>query len=95
MNLTLDTKICKSEELIEAPLDESIALMSIENGKYYGLENVAKDIWNSIESPKTINQIVENLLSKYEVDREVCEKETLLFLEKIGAKSMIKIDQEV
>lgn len=95
MNLTLETIVCKSEELIEAPLDESIALMSIENGKYYGLENVASDIWKSIESPKKINEIVENLIKKYSVDREVCEKETLIFLQKLKDNSMIKINQVI
>ncbi len=91
MKLTLESTVSKSEELIQASLEESIALMSIENGRYYGLENVAKNIWLQLETPKQIQDIVKELQQQYEVEKDLCQSETLQFLETLWGKKMIEV----
>ena len=55
-------------------------MVNIASGSYYGVSDVARAIWEAIEHPKKVSDLVDDLTSAYNVDRSKCEEETLLFL---------------
>jgi hypothetical protein len=48
-------------------------MMSIEAGRYYGLNAVASRIWELLDAPRTIPQLCEQLVGEFEVDALTCE----------------------
>lgn len=89
--LNINSVISKKEDAVMAELDGKVVIMSIENGQYYGLDEIGTDIWKRIEGTVTVKSIVEQLVQEYEVSEERCIEELITFLQSIDSKGLIKI----
>ena len=54
-------------------------MMSIEAGRYYGVNAVGARIWELLESPKTIEQLCAQICAEFDVDAQTCETAVLEF----------------
>lgn len=88
------TLLKKSDDLLEAPMEESLALMSIEEGKYYGMNPVAKYIWKQLDEPISYQLLIQKILAKYEVDKTTCQTETQSFINDLLSRKMIHLNNE-
>lgn len=84
-----DTIISKTEEVVLAELDGKVVMMSIANGQYYGLDEVGSIIWEMMSEPVQVKNIVARLMQEYDVTQEECEKDIMVFLEKLYEKKLI------
>ena len=64
-------------------------MIDFETGKYFLIKGVGNDIWDMLQEEITPNQIIEKLLSEYDVEREECETSVMAFLEKMKAYDFI------
>lgn len=87
-------KIYKKSELVEGQLDDSQIVMDIERGKYFGLNSLGRKIWELLESPLTLDEIINRLLSEYQVSEEVCYKEVSSFINKAISLGIIEKREE-
>ena len=87
----LDSTISPSEDLVSSDLDGEIVMMSIENGEYYGLDEIGSRIWTLLEEPKKVSELCDILLEEFEVEREQCEEEVLAFLNEMASDDLIHI----
>lgn len=58
-------------------------MIDFESGKYFMIKGTGNDIWDLIQEETTVDEIVEKLLSEYDVSREECEKAVNEFLDKL------------
>ena len=86
-------QIKKFKSFFAAPfnVNDEILMMSIEDGKYYGLNPVGSEIWKLIEEPKTIEEIIPALMEIFDIDEESCRKESLDFIESMIKNNIITI----
>lgn len=89
--LSLNSVIQRNPDVIAAEAGEDVVMVSIDKGYYYGVSDVARAIWEAIERPKKVSDLVGDLVETYNVDRSLCEKETLLFLEDMLTECLLKV----
>ena len=89
--LDLHSVIQSDPEIIAAEAGEDVVMVSIENGQYYGVSQVAKEIWQAIEQPTRVSNLISDLVANYNVDRTLCEKDTLAFLEQLLAERLLQV----
>ena len=89
--LTTDSLISQTEELVASEIDGETVMMSIENGKYYGLDNIGSFIWEQIESPVSVSDLMDMILLDYDIDRETCERDVMAFLKKLYDDDIILV----
>ena len=89
--LSLQSMIQRDPEIIGAEAGEDLVMVSIETGHYYGVSKIAKDIWRMIESPVTVSDLINHLMTNFEVDRACCEEQTLAFLEELLAEGLLQV----
>ena len=58
-------------------------------GNYYIIKGVGNIIWDMLYEDITANEIIEKLLSEYDVSREECEKSVIEFLDKLKKADFI------
>ena len=75
-----DTILRRNEKIIATNLDQEVVMMHIDRGSYFGLDPVGSDIWHFADEPKTVGDICDYLMSRYAVERALCEKEVRQFL---------------
>lgn len=86
-----DTVWVRSEEAISTPIsDRELALMSIEQGKYYGLNEVSSRIWELLEQPASVREICERLQAEYAVDEVTCREQVQEFMAALKKRDLVR-----
>jgi Coenzyme PQQ synthesis protein D (PqqD) len=89
--LNLSSIVQRTPDIIAAEAGKDVVMVNIANGFYYGVSNVARFIWEAIERPIKISDLIDDLASTHDVDRSECEEETLSFLEDLLAEELLQV----
>ena len=89
--LNLDCVVQRDKDMIAAEADQDIVMVSIAKGNYYAVSDMAREIWEAIDRPKKISDLIEDLTATYNVDRHVCEEETFSFLEDLRTEGLLQV----
>jgi hypothetical protein len=92
--LNLNCVVQRDPDVIAAEADRDLVMVSIANGLYYGISDVARDIWEKIEQPRKISDLIDDLAGTYNIDRNTCEQETFSFLEDLRSEGLVKVSHE-
>lgn len=82
-------KYQRNADILVTEMDGSLMMMSIEVGKYFELNPVSKRIWELFETPNSIEEVVEVLLTEYEISKEDCEKEVITHVDTLIDEKII------
>jgi hypothetical protein len=88
-NIKLTDKVHRNKDLLSTDMDGETVMMSIENGEYYGLDSIASRIWELIEHPMEVRQLVVTLMDEYDVGKDECVSDTMGFLEQLLDKELL------
>ncbi len=89
--LSLQSVIAQSPELVSTSIESQTALMSIDNGAYYGMDRVGSRVWELIEQPRAVSAVVDQLLNEFAVERATCEQHVLTFLQKLADADLLQV----
>jgi hypothetical protein len=89
---SLATIITRRPDLMTSELSETeLVMLNIERGSYYGMADTAKDIWNQLDTPRSIAAVCDQLMTQYAVDRETCEREVLAFVKDMLNDDLVQV----
>ena len=66
----------RSSNIESAIMGEEVGLLNIETGKYYILDGIGKSIWLLLEKKICLDDLVESLVVEYDVEKNICKKDT-------------------
>jgi hypothetical protein len=90
--LTSDTIIKRNEtKFLASAIGEEIVMMNIDNGDYIGINNVGGVIWNLIDAPTRVEDVINKTVEQYEVSTEQGKTEISAFLENMLEQEMLII----
>ena len=92
--LTLNSIIQRDPEVIAAEADQELIMVSVATGHYYGLSDVAREIWDTIERPTRVSDLIDNLVASYSVNSSSCEEQTLSFLGALLGEGLLQVKDE-
>ncbi len=75
-------------------LAEEAVILSLRNGKYYGVNHVGAAIWSIIQQPVTLSEIESALMKEYAVDEPTCRTEVESFLDNMIREELIDVIDE-
>lgn len=87
-----DTLVSRNDEPVAVEVDRTVVMMSVEQGKYFGLEGTGPRIWALLERPRSVQELCEALMAEYQVEPETCLREVTAFLEELRRTRLIQID---
>ena len=80
----------EENRLLISPLGDETVVMDTDSGDYIGINAVGTSIWNLIQQPVTVQEILQSLISEYEVTEEQCLQEITIFLERLEELKLLK-----
>ncbi len=89
--LTMNNVIAQGDDQVSTVVDGKAVLMSVDNGKYYNMEEVATRIWSLIETPMAVGAVCDQMVQEFEVERAVCETDVLELLTKLLENGLIRV----
>jgi hypothetical protein len=88
--MALDDIVAQGKGSIVSDMAGEKVMLSVRNGKYYGFGDIGGKIWDMMERPIAVGQLVDTLLSEYEVERGECERHVLSFLELLAKEGLLE-----
>ena len=87
--MTDTTVLSRREGLMTADMNGSAVMMDIMSGKYYNLGEVGGRIWEMLEEPMTLRNLVQKLTDEYDVSAERCRSDMLPFLNTLIERGLL------
>jgi hypothetical protein len=88
---TPDSRLVLSRDQVSCDLAGDAAIVNLNNGVYYGLDAVGARVWNLMREPITFAQMVDTLLTIYDVDRPTLETDIRAFVHQLAAQGLVEI----
>jgi hypothetical protein len=85
------TLISRSPSVLTAEVDGEIVMMSIEQGRYFGLDDIGSDIWKRIEPPCSFAALVDGLAADYQADRATIAADVQALLDRMADQDVVKL----
>jgi coenzyme PQQ biosynthesis protein PqqD len=82
----LDKKVTRDENVAWRIIGDEAVLLSAEDSSVHSLDAVGTRIWELCDGEKTVSEIVDQVVSEFEVDRETAEKDVVEFIEELMNK---------
>ena len=89
--IQIDSLVIQRSEIDTADINGEKAMMDLEKGQYFVLNGVGSRIWDIIEEPRAVGDIISDLIAEFDVDRQTCEQSTMFFLERLSNAELINI----
>jgi len=91
--LTLATVLSRQDEIIVSDLSKTEAVMlNMDRGFYYGVEDVAKFIWDALAQPVAVAEICDRVMAYFvDVERTTCEEDTLAYAQELLEEGLVHV----
>jgi hypothetical protein len=86
-----DAVVARTDESLSTTLDGEAVLLQPEGGMYYGMNEVGTLLWERLEEPATVGDLRDALLSEFDVDRAVADRDLQRFLADVEAAGLVEI----
>lgn len=90
--VTMHSLVSHTDDILTCDIDEEKVMMSIDKGQYFGLDPIGSRIWEMLETPQKVSDIIATLLDHYDVDGPTCKRDTLAFLHMLSEKGLLRIE---
>ncbi|HVC57501.1 MAG TPA: PqqD family peptide modification chaperone [Stellaceae bacterium] len=85
------TLVSRSPSVLAAEVDGEVVMMSIEKGRYFGLDDIGSDIWKRIETPCSFAELIDRLVADYDSDRATIAEDARALLERMAAQDAVRL----
>lgn len=89
--LTLDSTLSQTNKQVSADMGGEVAMLNIESGNYYHLNETGTRIWELLETPLKGSELCDRLQAEFDIDRETCETEVLKHLQQLLRNEMVEV----
>lgn len=89
-----DSVLQRVDDLISCDLDGEVALMSVANGKYYGLNAMGSRIWALLAEARPVGEVCGLLQGEFQVELGQCRDEVLAFVRELAQEQLIRVADE-
>lgn len=90
-HLTSETVIRRCGTPLSTEVDGETLLMSVESGRYYGLDEVGSDVWRRLDKPASVAALCLSLGQVYDGDADQIERDVIALLVQLHAEGLIEV----
>jgi hypothetical protein len=90
-NISLNTVIKSNNQQMTADLGGELAILDLQSGVYYGLDEVGARIWNLLASPRTLLELRDAILAEYNVEPERCEQDLVKLISDLSRHKLVEL----
>jgi hypothetical protein len=89
--IALSSIVRRRSGLSAQDVDDTLVVTDETTTWCYGMECIARQIWQLLDCPRTVGDLSSALMDGYEIDRERCDSDVLEFLEELNREGLIEI----
>ena len=86
-----DTRVVAPTHLRASILQDETILLDAETGQYFGLDGVARHIWDHLQSTRTVGELADLVQEAYDVDLDTCLADVKSFVRELADSGLITV----
>ena len=83
-------RFIQNKAIVQSQIGEEVVMLDMESGFYFGLNSVASVIWGLLADEIGFESLVDQLMTKFDVERALCEADTKELLDQMMEKNIIR-----
>ena len=80
-----------ADKFLARRISNETVMMNLESGDYIGINQTGSEIWEKLETPVSVQSLIDQILQQYEVPEEQCKTETISYLQQMLAQEMLTV----
>lgn len=81
-----------ANQFVTTEMEDGLVALIIESGKYFQFKGpVSKAIWEALETPRSVDEVVELLMGRFQVTRALCQEEVTRFIGQLAAAGLVRL----
>lgn len=80
-----------SPNQVASAVGEDLAILDLDHSIYYGLDAVGARIWELLQEPTPLTQVVSKLVSEFEVDEATASEDLLALVRELLDKQLVEV----
>jgi hypothetical protein len=89
--LSSRSTVVASRAQVSADLGDEVAILGTSGGMYYGVRGVGARVWELVQHPVAVAEIVDAIAAEYEVDRATVRRDVLGFLRTLLREGLVSV----
>jgi len=85
-----DSLVRVSSNQVYSRLGDEVAILELDRGVYYGLNDTGSFLWNLMQKPVRVNEMRAALVEEFDVDADTAEKDLLRVLADLRDAGLIE-----
>ncbi len=81
----------QNAEIIQSKIGEEVVMLDMESGFYFGLNSVASVIWAMMKDGITFEDLCNQLMEQFDVEKSLCETDTQELIDQLLEKKIIRV----
>ena len=77
--------------MMSAHVGNAVVMLHLERNAYYDLDAIGAAIWQHLESPRRIGELIDWLMDRYDVDRVRCAADVMAFVSDAVAEGIVRV----
>ncbi|MGD0540811.1 MAG: PqqD family protein [Tepidisphaeraceae bacterium] len=87
--MDLQVPVVAAKHQISSELDGEAVILDLEQGVYYGLNEVGARVWQLIQQPRPLEQVHRTLVNEFDVAPDECERDLVALVERLESAGLI------
>ncbi|MDQ7782790.1 MAG: PqqD family protein [Desulfomonilaceae bacterium] len=92
--ISCDTVVVAAENQVSTEVGGEVAILNLDTGVYYGLNQVGAHVWGLISEPRTVRRIREDVCAEYDVQPDRCCEDLRGFLTRLIDAALVEVCNE-
>ena len=88
--MNLQDKVSIPEEVMTRRVGDETVILDLATGTYFGLDRVGADMWQLMGEGRTLAEVCDAMLARYEATRADLERDVLELAEKLRAQGLVR-----
>jgi hypothetical protein len=84
----------RTDDYISTKLDGEEVILHKASENYFGLNAVGTQLWESLEEPRTIDDLVTTIREEFDVSEEQSRKDVESFVDDLEAADLVEVSDE-
>lgn len=84
------TVVAQQTDTVAADIAGEIVVMDVDQGKYFGLDDIGSDIWRRLETPMSVAALCAALEADYAADPETIRTDVIVLLQSLIERGLVE-----
>jgi Coenzyme PQQ synthesis protein D (PqqD) len=90
--LTPDAIAVASQHQLSTTLSEEVVILGLRDTVYYGLQDVGTRIWQLLQTPRSVRQIVDHIVNEYDVIEVTAAADVCRLLGELRDRGLVTVE---